>query len=232
MYGLDGLRSTSAENFMSVALLQIYRLRKLVTCSILIWPAVTPLTFSHSIQHEAVTLDLLLKKKQKKTRRALSRGNSTIYTSPFSESHIIHSHTQKKTQAHISTSSNHMAQQSGWMALRTVNLHNHNKAAVLCMCAEKATHQSTLSHMNTCSFQKEGASAVTSEGFFPQRRRRRGSQISSTKRVENTKTEEGHGWGWGQRREAKRGNLREWEHSSSVLREVLHLAEAFCRSLF
>lgn len=96
MYGLDGLRSTSAENFMSVALLQIYRLRKLVTCSILIWPAVTPLTFSHSIQHEAVTLDLLLKKKQKKTRRALSRGNSTIYTSPFSESHIIHSHTQKK----------------------------------------------------------------------------------------------------------------------------------------
>lgn len=124
-----------------------------------------------------------------------------------------------------------MAQQSGWMALRTVNLHNHNKAAVLCMCAEKATHQSTLSHMNTCSFQKEGASAVTSEGFFPQRRRR-GSQISSTKRVENTKTEEGHGWGWGQRREVKRGNLREWEHSSSVLREVLHLAEAFCRSLF
>lgn len=174
MYGLDGLRSTSAENFMSVALLQIYRLRKLVTCSILIWPAVTPLTFSHSIQHEAVTLDLLLKKKQKKTRRALSRGNSTIYTSPFSESHIIHSHTQKKTQAHISTSSNHMAQQSGWMALRTVNLHNHNKAAVLCMCAEKATHQSTLSHMNTCSFQKEGASAVTSEGFFSTKKEAKG----------------------------------------------------------
>lgn len=172
------------------------------------------------------------KKKKKKNAQGLKQGKfHYIHLPIFWVPHHSLTHT-KKTQAHISTSSNHMAQQSGWMALRTVNLHNHNKAAVLCMCAEKATHQSTLSHMNTCSFQKEGASAVTSEGFFPQRRRRRGSQISSTKRVENTKTEEGHGWGWGQRREAKRGNLREWEHSSSVLREVLHLAEAFCRSLF
>ncbi len=40
MYGLFGLLPTSGENFMSTALLEIYLLRKMVTCSILILPAV------------------------------------------------------------------------------------------------------------------------------------------------------------------------------------------------
>ncbi len=40
MYGLFGLLPTSAENFMSTAPLEIYLLRKMVMCSILILPAV------------------------------------------------------------------------------------------------------------------------------------------------------------------------------------------------
>ncbi len=40
MYGLFGLLSTSGENFMSTAPLEIYLLRKMVTCSMLILPAV------------------------------------------------------------------------------------------------------------------------------------------------------------------------------------------------
>ena len=41
MYGLLGLLPTSGENFMSIAPLEIYLLRKMVTCSILILPAVS-----------------------------------------------------------------------------------------------------------------------------------------------------------------------------------------------
>ncbi len=40
MYGLLGLLPTSGENFMSTAPLEIHVLRKMVTCSILILPAV------------------------------------------------------------------------------------------------------------------------------------------------------------------------------------------------
>ncbi len=40
LYGLLGLLPTSGENFMSTAPLEIYLLRKMVTCSILILPAV------------------------------------------------------------------------------------------------------------------------------------------------------------------------------------------------
>ncbi len=40
MYGLLGLLSTSGENFKSTAPLEIYLLTKMVTCSILILPAV------------------------------------------------------------------------------------------------------------------------------------------------------------------------------------------------
>ncbi len=40
MYGLLGLLPTSGENFMSTAPLEIYLLRKMVTCLILILPAV------------------------------------------------------------------------------------------------------------------------------------------------------------------------------------------------
>ncbi len=40
MYGLFGLLPTSGENFKSTAPLEIYLLRKIVTCSILILPAV------------------------------------------------------------------------------------------------------------------------------------------------------------------------------------------------
>ncbi len=40
MYGLLWLLSTSGENFMSTAPLEIYLLRKMVKCSILILPAV------------------------------------------------------------------------------------------------------------------------------------------------------------------------------------------------
>ncbi len=40
MYGLLGLLPTSGENFKSTAPLEIYLLRKMVTCSILILPAV------------------------------------------------------------------------------------------------------------------------------------------------------------------------------------------------
>src|SRR4029434_5367014 len=41
MYGLLGLLPTSGENFMSIAPLEIFLLRKMVTCSILILPAVS-----------------------------------------------------------------------------------------------------------------------------------------------------------------------------------------------
>ena len=40
MYGLLGLLPTSGENVMSIAPLEIFLLRKMVTCSILILPAV------------------------------------------------------------------------------------------------------------------------------------------------------------------------------------------------
>ena len=40
MYGLLGLLPTYGEHFMSIAPLEIYLLRKMVTCSILILPAV------------------------------------------------------------------------------------------------------------------------------------------------------------------------------------------------
>ena len=40
MYGLLGLLPTSGENVMSIAPSEIYLLRKMVTCSILILPAV------------------------------------------------------------------------------------------------------------------------------------------------------------------------------------------------
>ncbi len=40
MYALLGFFPTSGENFMSTAPLKIYLLRKMVTCSILILPAV------------------------------------------------------------------------------------------------------------------------------------------------------------------------------------------------
>ena len=40
MYGLLGLLPTSGEHFMSIAPSEIYLLRKMVTCSILILPAV------------------------------------------------------------------------------------------------------------------------------------------------------------------------------------------------
>ncbi len=44
MYGLLGFLLTYGENFMSAAPLEIHLLRKIVTCSILILPAVYRLT--------------------------------------------------------------------------------------------------------------------------------------------------------------------------------------------
>src|SRR4029434_6974215 len=46
MCGLLGLLPTSGEKFMSIAPLEIFLLRKMVTCSILILPAVH--TYSHT----------------------------------------------------------------------------------------------------------------------------------------------------------------------------------------
>lgn len=46
MYGLLGLLPTSGKNFMSIAPLEIYLLRKMVMCSILSLPAVYVQGFS------------------------------------------------------------------------------------------------------------------------------------------------------------------------------------------
>ncbi len=163
MYGLLGLLTTSGENSMSTAPLEIYLLRKMETCSILILSAVCPDQiqiddqkwiasirmfddFTYSFAYIRNRLFLLLLHSQ--TFSTLSEDDLCAHTRTHAHAHT-HTHTHTHTHMHtLSLTHSHTH------TLSLTHTHTHTLSLSLSLSLSHThththTHTLSLSHTRT-----------------------------------------------------------------------------------